>query len=246
MAVELANTDGDPFSDQISSGTGQSFAITIPADAEAVIFYVDGWNSTKVANEGLIDEANFDDLAGMDFTWLENSFYDSTHSDWNISAYIITDADSGWDGTGSKTLYWENRNTTWGEGFNLVAFSVKGLDTSTPVGQVDTATNDDTNQIDVTDNTANTLTVIGVYKFGAGGSGVTDTNSQTVVQDMTQYHSAGMSIAVKANESTMQYVGSDTDAVGFTLLPAAAGGSSIINQLQGSNLGADLYNGTIL
>ncbi len=42
--------------------------------------------------------------------------------------------------------------------------------------------------------------------------------------------------------------GSDDENVGglFEIVAAAAGGGSIMNQMQGSNLGSDLYNGTIL
>ena len=225
MAVTLAGTGGDPVTDQVSTGTGHSFSYTIPSDATAVIVSVHGYNTQNLA-AGLIDELNWDNGAAMDFTHIIDVRYDATETGWVVSAYIMTAGSGNWPGTGAKTLYWENSNTTFSEGYTVSAFSVKGVDLTSPVGQTGTDDEPGDDSITLTDNTADTLGVICFYTWSATGVGKLNTNSQTVVNEGAAFNSAGWANAVKANAGTLQNTAGGNDcSVGFTLLPASTVGS---------------------
>jgi len=106
-------------------------AVTIPADAEAVIVMSWSWVS-NVAND--FASLYWSGGSGTEFTSVVTN---STTSDpYDMWAYIMTDESSDWPGTGNQTLYW-TFDSAPGEGGTVAIFFVKGLDTSDPVRDTD-------------------------------------------------------------------------------------------------------------
>ena len=125
-AVEIT---GLTYTDQ-SDSQGASFAVTVPADATAVIVV---W-ATNIATSctGILSQLNFDNGSDMDFTQiiergrLGDCYRDST------GAYYMTSGSGDWPGAGAKTLYWRFE-TSADYGVNIAAFFVKGINTSSPI-----------------------------------------------------------------------------------------------------------------
>lgn len=109
-----------------------SQAVTIPADAEAVI--VISW-MYRNNHAGSFDQLNWDDGAALDFTEIAKN--STTADPYDVFAFIMTSADANWPGTGAQTLYWSFTGAPT-EGGTVWIYFAKGLNTSSPVGDTET------------------------------------------------------------------------------------------------------------
>lgn len=121
MAVELTGT---PVKNTSYANGNQ--AVTIPADAEAVIVMSWGWRNAHALD---FTALNWDN-SGLDFSLIVTN--KSTTDPNDIWAYIMTSASGAWPGTGAKTLYWTFSGAPT-EGGTVYIFFVKGLNTANPV-----------------------------------------------------------------------------------------------------------------
>lgn len=129
---------GSVYSDNTNDTARNSIAVTIPSDAVACIVIGFG---LYFGGDRDFTELNFDNDSDMEFSSIVKSTADGSNH--QVFAKIITDQDTGWPGTGSKTLYWKV-NQTGSYGSWVIAFFLTGLDTTDPIigtaSQMGTAT----------------------------------------------------------------------------------------------------------
>jgi hypothetical protein len=207
-----------------------SQAITIPADAEAVIVAVPGVyvNNTAVT----FDKLNFDDTASaVDFTSIVTNA--DTTNPYDVFAYIMTSTDADWPGTGSATVYWAF-NSAPGEGGVVEIWFVKGLDESDPTRSTDSnkATGASTWTATLASVDADDLTFIIGSDYQGGGHTITVTNdSQTELDSGSNDNSVIWAIGYEQGEgspSVTYNVGTYSGEVAFALKVASTGGGSSI------------------
>lgn len=159
-------------------------------------------------------------------------------------AYAVLGSTPG-GGTVTVTFSSSSRDKTLG------VIEVTGQDTTTPVPQWQSNTGTGASLIVTLDSTpASTSMVIGCVgdrgtNNPVNGSGFTEISQQAtddVVHDM-QYD---LTNADTTCDWTSFLGGAANAAIAIEVAEQAAGASSIMNQMQSSNLGSDLYNGTLI
>lgn len=101
---------------------------TVPADAEAVVVVLAGYNGQSGAD--LLTALNADG-AGMDFATIVQGQY---AAGLNVAAaYYLGDWQAGWPGTGACELTWARGGSGFSRGYAFVVFSVKGVDEGAPI-----------------------------------------------------------------------------------------------------------------
>ncbi len=134
QAVHTVEKTGLVYTRQ-STDSGSIGSITIPEDAEAAIFIVEGANTNSVA--ALAQELNWDDGDDNDFTLIEYTDYDETGYR-QVEAWIMLSSNPNWPGAGqNKTLYFTKYGYNQWDGYSMAVFFVKGINKSEPIGDTD-------------------------------------------------------------------------------------------------------------
>lgn len=177
-----------------------SQALTIPADATAVLVFAWGWRQSYALNFATL---NFDG-SGMDFAQVTTNA--DTTDPYDVWAYIQTNEFPGWPGTGSgKTLTWTFNNAPQ-EGGSVAICFLKNLATDDPVidiknqkgGATFTATLDGVESDDLT-------FVVAVDYTGSGtptASGASHPGQTVLLTNTTGDNATRWVIAYEPGEST--------------------------------------------
>ncbi len=138
MAVSKTGStyDGD--------GSGQDFSvgsITVPSDADICIVCI-AYEGVNASAEALTGDLSWDDGNTNDFTtiqWADGDTYPASGAE----AHYMLSSDGNWPGSGSgKTLYFGLADSPdYNTAYSI--FFLKGVDTSTPIGDTGTDTNND-------------------------------------------------------------------------------------------------------
>ncbi len=104
-----------------TSARDASFSVTVPTDADIIIFGV-------TLEEDTITGLNFDNGSTVDFSTGASEL----QGGYGAELYYMTSTDTDWPGTGSKTLY-RKVSSTPGYGISCACWFYKNVDTTTPI-----------------------------------------------------------------------------------------------------------------
>lgn len=208
-----------------SSADG-SISITIPSDAEIVLVGAVGYTTSTT---DMFNSINFDNTADQDFTTIVENRYNASYTGLCAEVLRMTSADANWPGTGAKTLYYDGTNYT--EGYQILVFYAKGLDTSDPIRDTHSADAASTYTGSLTGVDADDLSIVFCYEYVNAPDINPSGSSQTVILESGSFNSAGLGCGYEAGESAMTAdatAGSDMVSTSFALKVAAAGGGVTI------------------
>lgn len=229
----------------VLTGTPQTFnlnadgsmSLTVPADAEAIVVAVAGLGISS--STLLFDELNFADDASIEFTQINAGLY-AASSFRQIENHILTTADAEWPGTGAQTLYHSAQNG-YSEGFNVVVFYAKEIDTASPIFGTDAVQGNtlsgswDSNIAGVG---ANDLHVLSAFSYQ--NIPVVNATNQTEVITPSLYNDAGIGVAYEKAATSMNVTSAgDLVPTAFVLRSAP------LPQITDINGGQEVYRGQV-
>lgn len=212
-----------------NSTANGSQSITIPSDAEAVIYCVAGFQNNAAS---YLDELDFDDTSVMDFTEVLTQPYTylGDTDDAACAIYIMTDTDANWPGTGAQTIYYSTTDPVQ-EGNLAVVVYVKGLDKSNPIRDTDSQEGSDSGYgsgwtSSLSGVAAGDLTLIVSYHFGTGLDVNPGGSGQTLIVESSVFNSAMIGVAYEAGESAAEVDGTYRVPIAFAIREAAGGATN--------------------
>lgn len=177
-----------------------NMSLNIPSDAEAIIVTVSGLGLSTSTE--LFNAINFANDASKEFTTIEQGFFNAG-AYMEVESYILTDASADWPGTGAQTLYYTAPDG-YVEGFNVVVWYVKNIDTANPIVGTDTDQGDTLSgswASNIPSTGADDLHVIAIYKYQ--NTATVDAAGQTELVAPSIYNDAGLSIAYEQGVTSM-------------------------------------------
>lgn len=233
MAITEAGTR-QQFGVNNSANTGNvTTALTVPADAEFAIVHISGYGAANFHSGGTMT------LAAVTMTSFGGGAADSSTGAWQAAGFYLNLPSTG----SGKTLAWDwaGTGTAGDSNHNFGVTFWKGIDTTSPVRDSDSATNSNT----FPQNTP-TLTCVsgdlivahfGGFAVASDGSGaVTAWNNLTSLAELTHNSFAELSLATGSPTGNTT-VGVQTvtgygegGLLALVLKPAAAGGAGIVNK----------------
>ena len=215
MAVERT---GSFYNHQNNTASG-SISVEVPSNADICIVAVAVYDD-DLAYTDWLDELNFDDGSGLDFTLVDSAFYLENRI--NFQTFYMTSDDPNWPGAGNKTIYWASPNAPT-EGHNIGVLFYKNVDKSDPIVDYETIEEpSDTHTTSFTGVGENDMGVILTYSWNEAPD--MDFNDQTVIHS-SLYNSAGLGVAEKLGEDALYW--ESRDIMGVPIVLGAASGSAV-------------------
>ena len=178
--------------------TDGSVSVTVPSGTDTIVVVASGYRGT--GNE-LIETLNFDN-SGLDFTNIINQRWNGTNTGKTLYAAYIQEGDTGWPGTGAKTLYFGAANGI-DEGIHYELVYLKNIDGTTPV--VDSLSYDvynDDRTINLTGVGSNDITFIIGRSYGVGPNVDPAASGQTAIIESSVENSDSISVGYEVGEGS--------------------------------------------